>query len=187
MTHTVLVGVTILAIFKEIWLNGRHDIVLRMGTDGAVEDTARVLPTINEQCTGVDTDTTLETLFDSVHKPMENAHEVCQVIRPFAVIATARYPTSTTAREILHFIDEGVSTGTASSSDSAGRDWSCTTGQMNAIVHFLNGNQYLLEREVNPDTIVQTPIKAPTGYTAPTEAEIDADDAFMKELSDLAM
>jgi hypothetical protein len=119
---------------------------------------------------------TLQELFRSVHAPITDAKLICQAMRPFVQTAIGHGGDTTTLRQILQFIDDGT----------AGKEgWGCTNGEMNAVVHVLNGNEYLLQEH------------SPTGdgggggcalqHKPPSPLAIDArDEAFMRELADLA-
>ncbi|KAJ1467029.1 hypothetical protein T484DRAFT_1756183 [Baffinella frigidus] len=132
----------------------------------------------------------LQMLFDGVHEQISDPHVLCQAVRPFAALAVERTPNSPLLNEVLAFIDKGIATETAVSGDSTTPAWACTTGEMNAIVHLLNSNQFLLEEE-EKDT--QTPLdvysdNTPTdAFKTQKKASVSDDDAFMKELADLAM
>jgi hypothetical protein len=164
-------------IFKEIRLYIYKQTELMTDAEQKV-DTPR--PSNDEVVVAVQTKQppeTLQTIFDEVHQPMADAHVLCKAVRPFVEIAISRNPTSVILPEVLAFIDEGITTETKEMNESTYR-WCCTNGQMNAIVHYLNNSQYLLQDE---PTIPTTPSRVQT------QAEIIEDEAFMQELAYLAM
>jgi hypothetical protein len=146
-------------------------------------------PNVSQPKPSVSPEETLDKLFHTVSTNVVDAHILCQSIRPFAALAVERNPTSTVLHEILAFVDQGIATGETVSSDSMHSNWSCTNGQMNAIVHHLNSNQYLLQEECEPTTRVSPQSGAPVKklYSTETQEDSNADAEFLKELADLAM
>ena len=80
----------------------------------------------------------LKQLFDDIDQPIADAGHICQLIRPFVINAIAQDSESLILHEILAFLDHILVEQCASG-------WSCSNGQVHAIVHLLNKNQYLLE------------------------------------------
>ena len=139
----------------------------------------------------------LRDLFNSVDYQVSDVYNICVALRPFVVAAIGRAHESNTSvlREVLEFIDDGV---TRSQEPMDDNKWSCTNGQLHAIVHLLNSDQFLFHLDGEPDVLVQdtegedirtgpsiSNQPAPVQFKCQT-AEDDADDAFMKELSLLA-
>ena len=90
-----------------------------------------------EDDTNFVTHPSLKQLFDGIDQPIADAGHICQLIRPFVINAIAQ-DESPILHEILAFLDHGLVEPCASG-------WSCSNGQVHAIVHLLNKNQFLLE------------------------------------------
>jgi hypothetical protein len=150
----------------------------------------------------------LEQLFLTISDEMPDAHLLCKLIKPFAVLALQRNPTSILLIQILAFLDQRVYVGNNISSDSDNAssnsdifcsdsdnvssssenvNWSCTNGQMNAIILHLNSNQYLLREECESANQIVTNDMPITSHSHQTLSDIDTDEAFLRELAELAM
>ncbi|KAJ1468556.1 hypothetical protein T484DRAFT_1755023 [Baffinella frigidus] len=127
---------------------------------------------------------TLQDLFGSIGHQVVNASAVCKELRPFAVAAVEDAPQSNILLEVLAFMDRVIleDAHKGAHQDSC----TCSNGELHAIVHLLNRNQFLLEDVCNRSVSVSHKPE-PVQYTCETikQQEI-ADDEFMKELSLLA-
>ncbi|KAJ1466599.1 hypothetical protein T484DRAFT_1756501 [Baffinella frigidus] len=127
---------------------------------------------------------TLQDLFGAIDQQMADASAICRELRPFAATTVEHAPQSSLLLEVLAFMDRGIleETREGTHADS----WTCSNGQLHAIVHLLNHNQFLLEDICNrPVSVSLKP--EPVQYRREASSRQDiADDEFMKELSMLA-
>ena len=139
---------------------------------------------------------TLQHLFDSVDDPIDNAHQTCTRVIPYVLKALKDAPSSRQLQETLTFLQCGAAqpTHAAAAETEAGAPWTCSNGELHAIIHMLNDEQLLIEDRgttatpVNNVGTTAAAIQASPTATASdalsevstTAAELDA--AFLEEL-----
>jgi hypothetical protein len=112
--------------------------------DEAVEDKRVLDADVDDvSLSGDPVHTSLKELFDSIGQPVEDASRICGLIRPFVVKCIESTDNPHIMHEILAFLDDGI----LKSSSSEENCWSCSNGQVHAIVHLLNRNQFLFEEK----------------------------------------
>jgi len=147
---------------------------------------------------------TLQHLFDSVDDPIDNAHQTCTRVIPYVLKALKDAPSSRQLQETLTFLQCGAAQPThaaaaGAAETEAGAPWTCSNGELHAIVHMLNDEQLLIEDRGTTTATTATPVNnvgttavampaSPTATASEalsevstTAAELDA--AFLEELS----
>ena len=122
---------------------------------------------------------TLQQLFNSVDNPIDNPSETCARVIPYVRQALIQTPSSRQLQETLAFLQCGVTQAThatalaaaaatgetatetgaeAEAEADAPAPWTCSNGELHAIIHMLNDEQLLIEDRdttsaANTDTI----------------------------------
>jgi len=117
---------------------------------------------------------TLQHLFNSVDDPIDNPSETCARVIPYVRQALEQTPSSRQLRETLAFLQGGVMEATHTAAAAAAADasaeteaaaqappWTCSNGELHAIIHMLNDEQLLIEDRgtmTNTDTTSATTV-----------------------------
>ena len=101
---------------------------------------------------------TLQHLFNSVDDPIDNPNETCARVIPYVRQALVQTPASRQLQETLAFLQCGVTQathaptvaqsatgGVAETEAEAQAPWTCSNGELHAIIHMLNDEQLLIE------------------------------------------